>query len=185
MELDHLLGRQLFPPAVAAEDEGARGATGLAAVKPPRGGREALSPVGDHDVGRRGLEHLHESETAAKLPSPTRVRPEAGLGNAHGEAHLHRLHGNVHAVGHVGLDDVDPVLAWSRSHAPRSELAGHEGMARLRIPPPEGHDEKGARAGRGHAMGEGPDEGAEDGVGDALDGRGAAAHGGGGPWIHH
>ena len=154
-------------------------------MKPPRGGREALSPVGDHDVGGRSLEHLHEPETAAKLSRPARVHPEAGLGNAHGEAHLHRLHGNVHAVGDVGLDDVDPVLAWSRAHAPRGELAGHEGVARLRIAPAQSHDEQGARAGRGHSVGQGADKGAQDGVGDALDGRGAAAHRGGGPRIHH
>src|SRR5215813_6721487 len=42
MQLDHLLGGQLLPLTVVAEDEGAGGSAGLATVEPPRRGGEAL-----------------------------------------------------------------------------------------------------------------------------------------------
>src|SRR5262245_23678261 len=104
----------------------------------------------DHDVRRRRLEDLFESEPAAETAGAARARPQPRARDAEWKVHLHRLDRDVHAVRDIGLDDVDAVLVRTRAHTARGELTGDEWTSRLRIAAAERHHEQRAGVRRGH-----------------------------------
>src|SRR5207237_8972938 len=71
------------------------------------------------------LVFAHDAETAAMRSSAAGIAPQHGTVDADRGIQLERFDGQVHAIGRVGLDDIDAVLAAAGASAARDQFAGH------------------------------------------------------------
>ncbi len=92
------------------------------------------------------------------------------LDQPHGVAHLQRLNGRVHRVGHVGVDGGEAVGAWAGTGAAAHGLVVGEGGVAGGVPAADGDVVHRAGAGGRDALRQGWGEGTEDDVDDALGG---------------
>ena len=128
-----------------------------------------FAAIGERDLAVENLVLLDHAQAAALPARAAGILAQRHAMDADRRLHLHRLDRQVHAVGDVGLDDVDAVGPHARAAAASDQFPGDERRA-ASMPAAERQDHQLARAVGRHPFRQHFLEGTQDTAGDALDG---------------